>query len=380
MDSSNNTYAMWDASTNRLGVGTTSPADFVHFKGATTTLPSNPTGTATATEVTGYEDPYQNDSNTNSYRVHTYKLVNGKVVISSTFLSCSYTDDGGGGSYYSVQISMSAAVPADATGYCIFRLNSGAPDLFSYLLTTSTTAIDQGVFTTTPAAQTSTYVSNFVLDTTRLQMLDSGGNQTFLLDGETGAFANLNVILQSGARHGLAIKMVAGQSADPLIIRNSSDAPVFRVSAGGFITTSAGISCTTGNFSGTMTILGSITSKRATFEGDSPSNEALALKLLAGQSQPIFVIRNASNIPQFSIAANGRDFVLDTTTGTKIGTLGTQKLGFWNATPVVQSTGWTTSNVTTDKVLNANSTTLDELADVVGTLIEQLKTYGLLGG
>lgn len=71
--------------------------------------------------------------------------------------------------------------------------------------------------------------------------------------------------------------------------------------------------------------------------------------------------------------------VLGTTTGTKVGTDVTQKLGFWNATPVAQNTGWTTSNVTPDKALDADATTLDEVADVLCTLIEQLKTYGLLG-
>ncbi len=72
------------------------------------------------------------------------------------------------------------------------------------------------------------------------------------------------------------------------------------------------------------------------------------------------------------------NIVLSTSTGTKIGTGTTQKIGFWNATPVVQSTGWTISNVTTDKVYDADSTTVDELADVLGTLINQLKTYGIL--
>jgi hypothetical protein len=89
--------------------------------------------------------------------------------------------------------------------------------------------------------------------------------------------------------------------------------------------------------------------------------------------------QNSSGTAQLAIAANGRDFVLDTTTGTKIGTATTQKLAFWNATPVVQSTGWSATNVTTDKSFDANATTIDELADVVGTLIEQLKTYGILG-
>lgn len=55
-------------------------------------------------------------------------------------------------------------------------------------------------------------------------------------------------------------------------------------------------------------------------------------------------------------------------------------LGFYNATPVAQSTGWTVTNETSDKVLDADSTTLDEVADVLGTLIETLKTVGILGG
>lgn len=42
------------------------------------------------------------------------------------------------------------------------------------------------------------------------------------------------------------------------------------------------------------------------------------------------------------------------------------------------SAGWTTSNVTTDRTLDADSTTTAELADVLCTLIEDLKTVGVL--
>lgn len=79
------------------------------------------------------------------------------------------------------------------------------------------------------------------------------------------------------------------------------------------------------------------------------------------------------------IFTNNQNIVAGTGNGTKIGTGTTQKLGFWNATPVVQNTGWSVTNVTPDKTYDANSTTLDELADVLGTLIDTLKTYGLLG-
>lgn len=44
-----------------------------------------------------------------------------------------------------------------------------------------------------------------------------------------------------------------------------------------------------------------------------------------------------------------------------------------------QSTDWTMTNVTEDKVLDADSTSTAELADVLGTLIDTLKDYSILG-
>jgi hypothetical protein len=37
------------------------------------------------------------------------------------------------------------------------------------------------------------------------------------------------------------------------------------------------------------------------------------------------------------------------------------------------------TNVTTDRAYDANATTLDEVADVLGTLIADLKSAGLIG-
>lgn len=41
-------------------------------------------------------------------------------------------------------------------------------------------------------------------------------------------------------------------------------------------------------------------------------------------------------------------------------------------------TGWTVSNVTSTKTLNASATSLSELADVVGTLVQKLIDAGVL--
>lgn len=54
-------------------------------------------------------------------------------------------------------------------------------------------------------------------------------------------------------------------------------------------------------------------------------------------------------------------------------------IGFFGATPAAQSTGWNISNSSTDKTFDADSTSIDELADVLGTLIDYLKSIGILG-
>lgn len=78
--------------------------------------------------------------------------------------------------------------------------------------------------------------------------------------------------------------------------------------------------------------------------------------------------------------AEGTNVKCGTATGTKFGTGSTEKLGWWGTTAVVRSSGWgSITNVTTDKVYDANSTSLDEIADVLGTLIAQLVSYGILG-
>lgn len=56
----------------------------------------------------------------------------------------------------------------------------------------------------------------------------------------------------------------------------------------------------------------------------------------------------------------------------------TAKLGLFGATPVSRTAAYTPTNVTPDRSYDANATTTDELADVLGTLIADLQSYGLL--
>lgn len=55
-------------------------------------------------------------------------------------------------------------------------------------------------------------------------------------------------------------------------------------------------------------------------------------------------------------------------------------LGFYGVTPVTRRTGYTTfTNLTTDRTCDANATSVAELADILGTLIEDLKATGIIG-
>jgi hypothetical protein len=54
-------------------------------------------------------------------------------------------------------------------------------------------------------------------------------------------------------------------------------------------------------------------------------------------------------------------------------------LGFYGATAVVQSAAYTPTNVVTDRAYDANATSLNEVADVLGTLIADLQATGIIG-
>jgi phage baseplate assembly protein gpV len=53
-------------------------------------------------------------------------------------------------------------------------------------------------------------------------------------------------------------------------------------------------------------------------------------------------------------------------------------IGFFGVAPAARAAAYTVSNLTTDRTYDCNATTVNELADVLGTLIADLTTYGLL--
>lgn len=53
-------------------------------------------------------------------------------------------------------------------------------------------------------------------------------------------------------------------------------------------------------------------------------------------------------------------------------------IGFFGVAPAARASAYTVTNGSTDRAYDANATSIDELADVLGTLITDLKSYGLL--
>jgi hypothetical protein len=54
-------------------------------------------------------------------------------------------------------------------------------------------------------------------------------------------------------------------------------------------------------------------------------------------------------------------------------------VGLYGVTPVARSSTYTVTNGTTDRTYDADATTVNELADVVATLIADLKATGIIG-
>jgi len=89
--------------------------------------------------------------------------------------------------------------------------------------------------------------------------------------------------------------------------------------------------------SGNVGIGESIPLARCHIKG-SADDQQLIIQAHSSQTANIVEVQDSSDNVKLAIAGNGLDLVLDTTTGTKIGTATNQKLGFYNATPIVQPT------------------------------------------
>lgn len=105
------------------------------------------------------------------------------------------------------------------------------------------------------------------------------------------------------------------------------------------------------------------------------------LRCVSGFSGEVLLIdrEGTINLKGISFSYGGGNIVTDTTTGTKIATATTQKLGFWNATPIVQPT---TAVTEATFVENAGGTAINVDSTFDGYTLQQvvkaLRNTGLL--
>ena len=137
---------------------------------------------------------------------------------------------------------------------------------------------------------------------------------------------------------------------------------------------------------GTTTFSGPVVSLNG-FEGDIVSAAVDTGAVNAADGTGALTIANTTGLTTFvaNVAiANGKNVAVGTTTGTKFGTSASQKIGFFNATPVAQqNTTGTTAGFTagagtavlSDSTFTGNTGTK---AYTIGDIVRALKNLGLL--
>lgn len=115
---------------------------------------------------------------------------------------------------------------------------------------------------------------------------------------------------------------------------------------------------------------------------DVSTTAAIAHSKLANITAASVLLGNASNVPT-ATALTG-DVTVTSTGVTALASIAGaldhngSTVGFFGVAPAARPVAYTASNVTTDRAYDANATTLDEIADVLGTLIADLRTMGLV--
>lgn len=186
-----------------------------------------------------------------------------------------------------------------------------------------------------------------------------------------GSGTHLTITSQAAATIPLCVKGAASQTGNLLEIKNSAGNNLTVVRPSGILHVGEVVSAVPspeiwiGNISqaGDISLRGDWSASGRYGLSYDASNDATVLysysgrkfilgtRTFAGAFQPRFTFNDASGVQTWT-HTEGINYVFGTSTGTKIGTGTTQKIGFWNATPVVQQVLATGTGATVDDVIS----------------------------
>jgi hypothetical protein len=181
--------------------------------------------------------------------------------------------------------------------------------------------------------------------------------------------------------------------ADCLSFNGTTGAATLLATTVSSLTSSGAISGTTGTFSGNTTVGDGSTARSVRINNPGAGTETFIEFQQAGSAIWRWNITAADTVQMTNVATSQAAFSMQASNNTfwgvatattnllgstiNIGASG-GTLGFFGVTAAARASAYTTSNVTTDRSFDADTVAVAELADIVGTLIADLKTYGLL--
>lgn len=297
-------------------------------------------------------------------------------VVSINSLGTSFTIVGG----ISPQrtLTVQSSIGLDGQGYSLTLASNGQLNLSSQVL--SITASTSNVTLKPSSATATTY--NIATHANNSWLLSVGGAA---FPGTTGS-----IFYASSATFGQLTSLTLG--ATGYVLTAGASAPQWSDLGAVAVTWAAPVSITYnpsgGAFGtyGTNYALNLNGTPRATANG---SLVQIGTAGFAGGGGTNFVGSANGTFVGFNIASaftgNILDIQIDGVTFVKITnskaiTLGssTSTLGFYGQTPAARPSAYTVTNSSTDRAFDADATSIDEIADVLGTLITDLKALGLL--
>lgn len=281
-------------------------------------------------------------------------------------------------------------------------------------ISTGSISFASSIWTISPGSTGAVNFSGVEIDFVNMNASSAGTNSIIQAQNTTGASSNIpggSLLLKGGAPNGSGTSTVqifacggfssGGTQRTPFLVATFSHNTLTLIDA-----YNIAVNTTTGTKIGTAT-----TQKLGFFNATPVAQQAAATDLgttlsnlglrSSGTAYPITTSGAVSFTGTIGLGGaititDAKDIATGTTTGTKIGTATTQKIAFYNSTPVVQQTDGAaltnsvTSGGTTDTIANYTDLTLYandsaairnniyQLARKVKIIGDALRTYGLL--